>query len=164
MWVNGETTHVGPDWCTTMLFKLFFRSVFDAPGAKVTLPPSERASFAQTGPRGPMGASIGTYEAVTMKRGGKQKGVSTLKVILHCYMKNMLLACYSFRAKQRQALIWKTIEKGNFTRPRKHKTAWLSPARNMWDSEHFLSCAHPPPMPGIRNRPPACTSRGMIFF
>lgn len=50
-----------------------FRSAFDAPGAKVTLPPPVRASFAQMGLRGPVGASAVTYGAVT-SREGKTKG------------------------------------------------------------------------------------------
>lgn len=96
---------------------------------------------------------------------GKQKGVSTLKVILHSLYEEHAVSFLLFLwCKTAPGFDLKDNWKGDF-----HQAAETQNSMTESSEEHvgfrtFLSCPPPPPMPGIRNRPPACTSRGMIFF
>lgn len=161
-WVNAETTHVGPDWWTIMLF---FRSVFDAPGAKVTLPPPVRTSFAQTGRRGPTGGRALWHTTLLRRREGNTKGgVSTLKVILHSLYEEHAVSFLLFLwCKTAPGFDLKDSWKGDFHQAAGTQNSMTEPSEEHVGFTTFLSC-NPPPTPTIRNRPPACTSRGMIFF
>lgn len=133
------------------------RSVFDAPGAKVTLPPTGRASFAQT-----HRWERCDIQSCYTERREKQKGSIRWRLLHSLYKEHavrFLLFLWCKTAPVSGFDLKDNWKRGLSPGPVKTKQHGWVERGNMWDSEHFY-----PTPPEIRNRPPACTSRGMILF
>lgn len=120
--------------------------------ARGTLPPSARASLHQS-------------EDGSNKQSWKRGSVPD--VILHSLYEEHAVRLLLFlwcRAAPVSGFDLKDLQESMSAGHVNTKLHDWSQARNVRDWEHFYP-AHPLPriMPGIRNRPPACTPTGMIF-
>lgn len=154
MWVNGETTHVGPDWCLRMLFRMLsFRPEAPShhPHVQVTT---------QTGPARTNQRMRQTNPAVTLKIGGNKRG-QYLTVILHSLYEEHAVRLLLFlwcRAAPVSDFDLKDFIENGISSPSKQELMsagrintklrdWRQ-ARNMRDWEHF----YPPPPIHARNQ------------